>query len=148
MRSLVYAALLSFVTLSPGGAEAAERKLNVQDGYGAAGYDTVSYVKEERAVKGRKDWKTAYKGTTYLFKNKANLDEFTKAPESYLPAYGGWCAYAMADNEEVEIDPETFKIIDGKTYLFYNGWLGNTLPKWNKQETELKQKADKAWSGK
>ena len=47
--------------------------------------------------------------------------------------------------EKVEIDPETFKVLDGKLYLFYNAYFNNTLPKWNKDETNLKAKADKNW---
>jgi hypothetical protein len=50
-----------------------------------------------------------------------------------------------AVNEKVEIDPETFKIIDGKLYLFYHTWTNNTLTKWNNDEKNLKTKADKHW---
>ena len=45
----------------------------------------------------------------------------------------------------VEIDPETFKILNGKLYLFYNKGFTNTLPLWNKDETKLKSKADENW---
>jgi len=48
---------------------------------------------------------------------------FKANPEKYEPAYGGWCAYAMGENgEKVKIDPETYKIIEGKLFLFYNFW--------------------------
>jgi hypothetical protein len=50
-----------------------------------------------------------------------------------------------AKGEKVEIDPETFKIIDGKLYLFYNAYFNNTLTSWNKDEKNLKAKADKNW---
>ena len=52
-----------------------------------------------------------------------------------------------ATNDKVEIDPETFKIVDGKLYLFYHSWVNNTLNKWNKDEANLKTKADKNWMG-
>ena len=48
--------------------------------------------------------------------------------------------------KKVEIDPETFKIVDGKLYLFYNAYFNNTLKSWNKDEKNLKAKADKNWS--
>ena len=58
----------------------------------------------------------------------------------------GWCAYAMgAKGEKVSIDPETFKIINGKLYLFYNSYFNNTLKSWNKNEPTLKAKADVNW---
>lgn len=47
--------------------------------------------------------------------------------------------------EKVEIDPETFKLIDGKLYLFYNAYFNNTLKSWNKDEVNLKKKADANW---
>jgi len=36
--------------------------------------------------------------------------------------------------EKVEVDPGTFKIVDGKLYLFYNKFFNNTLKSWNKDE--------------
>jgi hypothetical protein len=48
--------------------------------------------------------------------------------------------------EKVEIDPGTFKILNGKLYLFYHSWTNNTLNKWNKDEVNFKSKADKNWS--
>ena len=52
----------------------------------------------------------------------------------------------MGDNgEKVEIDPTTFKIINGKTYLFYNKLFTNTLNSWNKNEEKLKKQADQNW---
>ena len=71
---------------------------------------------------------------------------FLKNPSKYEPQYGGWCAYAMGSaGEKVEINPETFKIIDGKLYLFYNAYFNNTLKSWNKEETKLKSQADTNW---
>ncbi len=68
------------------------------------------------------------------------------SPEMYEPAFGGWCAYAMGSSgEKVKIDPETFKIVDRKLYLFYNFWRNNTLTDWNKQEAYLKAKAEEHW---
>jgi len=48
--------------------------------------------------------------------------------------------------EKVEVDPETHKIAEGKLYLFYNSFFNNTLPKWNKDEKNLKAKAERNWS--
>lgn len=122
------------------------RPHNPQGGYGAAGYDVISYQTEQKARPGKKEFKAEHDGVTYLFSSNENLAVFQADPAKYIPAYGGWCAYAMADAEEVEIDPETFKLIDGRVYLFYNGIWGNTLKKWNKNEAKLKSKADKVWT--
>jgi hypothetical protein len=83
----------------------------------------------------------------YQFATEANLNKFKGSPEKYEPAYGGWCAYAMgATGEKVKIDPETYKITDGRLFLFYNFWTNNTLKDWNKDEKGLREKADKQWS--
>ena len=68
-------------------------------------------------------------------------------PGKYEPQYGGWCAYAMgATGEKVPVDPETFKIVHGKLFLFYNKFLNNTLKSWNKYEKNLNAKADGNWA--
>lgn len=37
----------------------------------------------------------------------------------------------MLDGEKVGVDPKTYKIISGRSYLFYNSFFVNTLSKWN-----------------
>lgn len=48
-----------------------------------------------------------------------------------------------------EIDPETFKLHNGKLYLFfsdyYEGTPFNTIIPWNSDEENLKNKADMNW---
>jgi hypothetical protein len=92
-------------------------------------------------------YQVTYGNTTYWFVNAENAETFKANPKRYLPEYGGWCAYAMGlDGSLVEVDPETFKIIDGKLYLFYNALLNNTLKKWNKNEGELLKNANENWN--
>jgi len=117
-----------------------EKKVAIQ------GYDPVAYFVQKKAVKGKSTLASTYDGVVYYFSSQANKDLFLKNPSNYEPQYGGWCAFAMGDyGEKVEINPETFKIIDGKLYLFYNAFFNNTLKSWNKDETNLKKKADTNW---
>ncbi len=110
------------------------------------GYDPVAYF-TGKPSKGKSTWLASYEGVTYAFKSLENKQKFLQSPQMFVPQYGGWCAYAMgATGEKVEVDPETFKIVDGKLYLFYNSFFNNTLPKWNENEKELKGKADANWS--
>jgi YHS domain-containing protein len=111
------------------------------------GYDPVSYFTDKKAVKGKASIAAESDGVQYYFSTKANKDRFLGSPSSYKPQYGGWCAYAMgAKGEKVEVDPETFKIVDGKLYLFYNRFFNNTLETWNKNESSLKANADRNWA--
>lgn len=52
-------------------------------------------------------------------------------------------------NATFPVDPKTFKISDGKLYLFYNGPFGdgkfNALEPWNKEEKRLTQLAETNW---
>lgn len=118
---------------------------NLNDGVALQGYDPVSYF-QAGPVRGKAQWRFTYSGATYLFSSNENLDAFRTNPERYEPAYGGWCAYAMGDTgEKVKIDPETYKIVNGRLYLFYNFWGNNTLRSWNRDELHLRQAADTNW---
>ena len=118
---------------------------NLEKGLAVQGYDVVAYF-SGKAMKGSASNAVFYQGVKYYFSTTANKEEFKKNPARYEPQYGGWCAYAMgASGEKVEIDPETFKIINGKLYLFYNKLFNNTLKTWNKDEQQLKTKADANW---
>ena len=119
---------------------------NLEKRIAIQGYDPVSYFKQNKAVKGKKEILSSFDGVIYQFSSTTNKEIFLKNPASFEPQYGGWCAYAMGSSgEKVEINPETFKIIDGKLYLFYNAYFNNTLKSWNKEESNLKAKADANW---
>ncbi len=122
------------------------KQFNLEKGLAIKGYDPVAYFVQGKAIKGDKQIVASAEGVLYYFSSAANKELFLKDYKKYEPQYGGWCAYAMgANNEKVEIDPETFKILDGKLYLFYHTWVNNTLNKWNKDESTLKPKADANW---
>ena len=140
MTRLLFLALLFGATLYAGG------KLNVDSqGLGLHGYDPVAYSQLGKALPGRRNLDATYGKARFLFATDKNRQAFQKNPQAFLPAYGGWCAYAMAEGDYVDVDPGTFKNLSGTTHLFYNGWLGNTLTKWNKDEIRLKAAADSHW---
>ena len=80
------------------------------------GYDPVAYFTKGVATEGSKKYSLNYKGVTYYF-----------------------------NGEKVSINPKTFKIVDGKLYLFYNKLFTNTLIPWNEDEDNLKGNADDFW---
>ena len=123
-----------------------QKQFNLQRGLALDGYDPVSYF-TGKPEEGKKEWVDSYRGVTYYFASPSNREIFRRSPERYEPAYGGWCAYAMgASGEKVKVDPETFKIVEGRVYLFYNFWGNNTLESWNKDERGLKSSGDKHWA--
>lgn len=123
-----------------------KKQYNLEKGVAIQGYDPVAYFKQLKAIKGNKQLFFTYQDVTYYFSSAENKEDFVRSPAKYEPQYGGWCAYAMgAKGEKVSVDPETFKLIDGKLYLFYNHLFNNTLTSWNKDEPALKTKADANW---
>jgi YHS domain-containing protein len=146
-----YTSVLCFIILSAYAnaqdmAALRKKHFNLNDGIALQGYDAVAYIKDQKAVKGKKDYATDIQGITYYFSSAENKNTFIKDPASYEPQYGGWCAYAMGKNgEKVRVDPQTFKIIYGKLYLFYNRFFNNTLTDWENDEPRLKTNADKNW---
>lgn len=148
MKIKIFAFIVTMISVTAFAQDAAKRKtaFNLENNVAIQGYDPVAYFKQNKAVKGKKEMAYAYEGVTYYFSSAADKDVFSKNPSGYEPQYGGWCAYAMgANGEKVEIDPETFKIVDGKLYLFYNAYFNNTLKSWNKEEKKLKPAADANW---
>jgi len=97
-----------------------------------SGYDPVAYFTEGggKATKGSDKITTTYKGVVYRFATEEHKALFLKTPDKFEPAYGGWCAYAMAEGEKVEIDPESFVVTDGKLYVFYKSFFNDTRSKW------------------
>jgi YHS domain-containing protein len=146
-KKIIYL-LISFISLSTFAQNESKRitHFNLERRLGIQGYDPVAYFKQGEAVKGKKELTATYEGVTYNFSMPVNREYFLKNPLKYEPQFGGWCAYAMGDSgEKVEINPGTFKIVDGKLYLFYNAFFNNTLKSWNKDEANLKSKAESNW---
>ncbi len=107
-----------------------------------AGYDTVAYFTENQAVKGSKQFKTEYKGATWRFKNTDNLAAFKANPEKYAPQYGGYCAWAVANNDTAKGDPHQWTIHSGKLYLNYDAEIQS---RWLKDKEGFINAADKNW---
>lgn len=144
---LIVSATLVFSVSAQQTATVRKAQFNLErSGLAIQGYDPVAYF-SNTAIEGKEDITATHNGVTYYFATAKNRETFKADPGKYEPQYGGWCAYAMgASGKKVEVDPETFKIADGKLYLFYNRFLNNTLTDWNKDEARLKAVADKNWT--
>lgn len=119
------------------------------NGLAIGGYDVVAYF-NEGATKGKSTITANYNKATYRFSSKENKMAFNKNPEKYLPQYGGFCAWGVAEKKATfPINPETYDIVDGKLYLFFNGdFKGknlNTMLPWNAETSKLKEEGDKNW---
>lgn len=148
MKKIIFI-VIAFISITTFSQTATKRvaTFNLENKVAIQGFDPVAYFTQKKAVKGKTIFATIYEGVSYNFSSQTNKDLFLKNPTNYEPQYGGWCAYAMGSSgEKVDVNPETFKIIDGKLYLYYNAFFNNTLKSWNKDETNLKKKADMNWT--
>lgn len=148
MRFFILIITLAFATQLSAQSTATVRskEFNLEKGIAIQGYDPVAYFVSNKAIKGKSAFSANYLGVVYYFSSESNKKQFLADPLKYEPQYGGWCAFAMGDyGKKVKIDAETFKILNGKLYLFYNAYLNNTLKSWNKDEKSLKAKADANW---
>ena len=112
------------------------------------GYDPVAYFPEGggKPAKGLTQLTYTHRSVEYRFATQANLDAFKKDPAKYEPAYGGWCAWAMADTgKKVEIDPKAFRITGGRLFLFYTDIFTDTRNSWKKDEPKHIADADGHW---
>jgi len=115
------------------------------------GYDVVSYFTANKATKGTKQFTVTNNGARYYFASAKNQKAFKANPNKYLPQCDGYCAWGVAEkNVKFPVNPETFKVVNGKLYLFFNGDFEgkpfNTLTEWNKEESKQLKNIDKAWS--
>ncbi len=139
---------LTTVNSSAASKEVRTKHYNLKDGLALKGYDPVSYIDHNKAVKGKSIYVHTQEGVKYRFSSRANLTKFKASPSKYEPQYGGWCAYALSDgNGKVDINPKRFKVIKGKLYLYYDAFpWGNTLEKWNEGNDAAQiKKANSAW---
>jgi len=123
MLTLIAAATMFVIALFSAGvasARSAEIYTGTFSSLAVGGYDTVAYFKSGRPVPGSDAFATEFKGATWRFGSKANLDAFKASPADYAPQYGGYCAWAVSQNYTASGDPLVWKIVNGKLYLNYD----------------------------
>ncbi len=82
------------------------------------GADVVAYFTEARYAQGQPQIKSDYEGVTFRFASAANKALFDAAPQKYQPQFGGYCADGVAYAIPWGGDADTWRMIDGKLYIF------------------------------
>ena len=91
-----------------------------RQGLAIRGTDPVAYFEAGEAVQGSSSFQHEWNGATWQFSSEENRAKFAADPEQFAPQYGGYCAFAISEGNLVSIDPEAWKIVDGKLYLNYS----------------------------
>ena len=82
------------------------------------GFDVVSYFVDNKDAMGSAQFKSDYKGITFQFANAEHKALFDREPTKYLPQFGGYCANGIVYGIPWGGDGDTWKMIDGKLYIF------------------------------
>lgn len=108
------------------------------------GTDTVAYFTDHKAVPGKDEFVTEWKGAKWKFASKEHLETFKAKPDAYAPQFGGYCVYGVAKDNLVKIEPDQFSIIEGKLYLNYDS---DTQEKFKKDPPGYIKTANEKFSG-
>ena len=82
------------------------------------GADVVAYFTQNAYVQGNPSFKSTYEGVSFYFASAEHKAAFDQAPARYLPQYGGYCANGVVYGIPWGGDADTWKLIDGKLYIF------------------------------
>jgi len=144
LRAALAALALLMVAVAAAPAHAAKEPVytGFLSNVAVGGYDPVAYFREGKPVEGSSAFETEYQGYTYRFSSQANLDDFVADPDAFLPQYGGYCAWAVAQGATASGDPQYWRIVDGKLYLNYDA---DVQARWEKDIPGFIEKADANW---
>ena len=127
-------------------AGSAAAKIYVKDGVAIGGADPVAYFNSDLAegdfVEGSADYTHEWAGATWQFASAENRDAFAANPEQYAPQYGGYCAWAAAQNAIAAISPDAWSVVDGRLYLNANKKI---QARWEKDIAGFIAKANENW---
>ena len=82
------------------------------------GADVVAYFVDGRYEQGVAQFSSLYEGVGFRFASAEHKTLFDQAPAKYLPQFGGYCANGIAYGIPWGGDADTWKMIDGKLYIF------------------------------
>ena len=147
MRSLLATLAFAFSSLfvaAPAYADQAPVHTGLLSRVAVSGYDPVAYFTEGRPVRGTSQHRIMHQGYEYRFASAENLAAFRASPVRYLPQYGGYCAWAVAQGYTAHGDPHVWAIVDGRLYLNYSP---GGQRRWERDVPGHISRADVNWPG-
>ena len=106
------------------------------------GYDPVAYFIAGQPLKGSPNISYSWNGARWHFSSEENRDTFVSSPENYAPAYGGYCAYAVANGYTATTDPEAWSVVNGRLFLNYSQ---SVKKRWERNTSEYIRTGDANW---
>lgn len=82
------------------------------------GADVVAYFTEGAYRQGAAEHQSTFEGVNFWFASADHKALFEQSPQRYLPQYGGYCANGIVYGIPWGGDADTWKITNGKLYIF------------------------------
>ncbi len=133
---------LALLALAPAAARAEPTRTFLERGVAIRGYDPVAYFTEGRPVRGSAAFSHRWHGAAWHFASAAHRDAFAADPMRYAPAYGGFCAFAVSEGYTAPIDPQAWRIVDGRLFLNYDR---SVQQRWEADMTARITRGDANW---
>lgn len=146
ITALLYSLLFTNLLLASLWVNAADAPIYSHAKKGAIkGADTVAYFSlqpGDKALIGSDEFTHEWNGATWKFVSAENRDSFAADPEAYAPQFGGYCAFAVSHNFTKPINPNKWKIVDGKLYLNLNSIA---YRRWQKDQDAAIERGHANW---
>ena len=117
--------------------------------YALGGVDVVAYFSQLRpgscAIKGKEDYQFNFRNATWLFSSADNLKAFQNNSSYYAPQYGGFWAWAAAEESKIDeatVAPDVWNILNSKLYL---NWSSVIQKLWVVDPSHFIKVADARW---
>lgn len=113
------------------------------NGHNVIAYHSLSFG--DKAVEGVKVYSVEWKGANWYFASEAERERFKVNPETYAPAYNGFCANALSLGEGlIRTSGKHWALFDDQLYLFY---AARGAKRWlNGSYKEYKVVSDREWA--
>lgn len=109
---------------------------------GLKGHDPVAYFTDGKHTLGDAKIKSDHEGVTYRFASEEHKKMFSENPNRYAPQYGGFCANGIVYSIPWGGDPDTWRIVNGRLFIF-----GGEASKryWSMDEKRNLELGDQYW---
>lgn len=106
------------------------------------GFDPVSYFTETAPLEGDERHRTEWKGFVWYFSSEANRMLFEEDARRFAPQFFGYCCAGLEKGMLEPGDPQVFRIMDGRLYLFHDKdrrsmWMENLPVSRERSEREF-----------
>jgi YHS domain-containing protein len=101
------------------------------------GADVVAYFTQGRYVQGSPQFRSQYQGVDFRFASAEHKALFDKAPATYLPQYGGYCANGIVYGIPWGGDADTWKMIERQAVHLWRPRAPKMAGSWTRKPTWL-----------